>query len=214
MIRRLVRIGLVVGVAGVLYLGYTFVEVLQASRQDDAGPAQAIVVLGAAQYNGQPSPVLQARLDHAVDLYEQGLAPVVVVTGGGQPGDRVTEASAGRRYLVSRGIPDADLRSEVQGTSSWQSLAAAARFLTREGIDEVILVSSPYHALRTEHIADEVGLEGRASPAPDSPEGGIGELFSMGRETLAVGAGRIIGYRRLVNLDERVDQVRSEVERR
>lgn len=213
-IRRLVRLGLLVGVAATVYLGFTFVQVFQASRRTVSQPAEAIVVLGAAQYNGAPSPVLQARLDHAVDLYERGLAPVVVVTGGGQPGDLATEASAGRSYLIRQGIPDAALRSEVQGTSSWQSLSAAARFLTREGINEVILVSSPYHALRTEHIAGEVGLDGHASPAPESPESGAFELVKMGRETLAVGLGRIIGHRRLVNLDERVGQVRSEVDAR
>ena len=211
MIRRFVRLGLLVGVAAAVYLGFTFVQVVQASRRADPPSAEAIVVLGAAQYNGAPSPVLKSRLDHAVELYERGLAPVVVVTGGGQPGDLATEASAGRSYLISEGIPDDALRSEVQGTSSWQSLAAAARFLTREGIHEVILVSSPYHALRTEHIAGEVGLDGRASPAPGSPESGVFEIAKMGRETLAVGLGRIIGHRRLVNLDERVGQVRSEV---
>lgn len=209
MIQRLFRLGLVLGAAGAIYLGFTFVQVLQASQRNAAPRAEAIVVLGAAQYNGEPSLVLQSRLDHAVDLYRDGLAPVVVVTGGGQPGDSDTEASAGRSYLIAKGIPDDALRSEVQGTSSWQSLAAAARFLTREGIDDVILVSSPYHALRTEYIAAEVGLAGHASPAPDSPESGLGELVKMGRETVAVGVGRIIGYRRLVNLDERVSQVRS-----
>ncbi|CAN5169129.1 hypothetical protein BH24ACT1_BH24ACT1_10250 [soil metagenome] len=214
MIRRFIRLGLLVGVAAALYLGFTFVQVVQASRRADAQPVEAIVVLGAAQYNGAPSPVLRSRLDHAVDLYERGLAPVVVVTGGGQPGDAATEASAGRSYLISQGVPDDALRSEVQGTSSWQSLSAAARFLTREGIDDVILVSSPYHALRTEHIAEEVGLEGRASPAPGSPETGAYELVKMGRETLAVGLGRIVGHRRLVNLDERVGQVRSQVDAR
>lgn len=211
MIRRTIRLGVVVAAVAVVYLGFTFVQVFQASRRSDVQTAEAIVVLGAAQYNGAPSPVLQARLDHAVELYEQGMAPVVVVTGGGQEGDSSTEASAGRSYLIGQGIPDGALRSEVQGTNSWQSLAAAARFLTREGIDEVILVSSPYHALRTEQIAEEVGLEGRASPALASPESGAFELVKLGRETLAVGLGQIIGHRRLVNLDERVTQVRAEV---
>jgi uncharacterized SAM-binding protein YcdF (DUF218 family) len=205
---------MILGLAGAIYLGFTFVQVFQASRRSDPQPAEAIVVLGAAQYNGEPSPVLRSRLDHAVDLYERDLAPVVVVTGGGEPGDSATEASAGRSYLISQGIPDEALRSEVQGTSSWQSLAAASRFLDREGINDVMLVSSPYHALRTEHIAGEVGLDGRASPTPESQEGGVRELVKMGRETLAVGAGRIIGYRRLVNLDDRVNQVRSEVDAR
>lgn len=211
MLRLGVRTALVVGVLVALYLGFTFFQVLQASRRDEARPAGAIVVLGAAQYDGTPSPVLKARLDHAVELYEQGLAPVVAVTGGRQPGDRATEASASAGYLIGQGVPESSLRLESSGTNSWQSLAATARFLQRDGITEVILVSSPYHALRTERIAEEVGLDGHASPALDSPESGAVELVKMGRETLAVGIGRIIGFRRLVNLDERVERVRTEV---
>ncbi len=209
--RRLFRLGLIAAVLVAAYLGLTFVQVFQASRSDEAQPAGAIVVLGAAQYNGEPSPVLQSRLDHAVDLYEQGVAPVVAVTGGRQPGDSATEASASAGYLISAGVPESSLRLETKGENSWQSLAATARFLGEEGIEEVVLVSSPYHALRTERIAEEVGLHGHASPAPDSPEGGLSELVKMGRETVAVGVGRVIGFRRLVNLDDRVGQVRSEV---
>ena len=212
---RLLRFGvktaLALGVLIAVYLSFTFFQVVQASRRDGAQPAGAIVVLGAAQYDGTPSPVFQARLDHAVELYEQGLAPVVAVTGGRQPGDRATEASAAAGYLIRQGVPESSLRLESSGTNSWQSLAAAARFLRRDGIDEVILVSSPYHALRTERIAEEVGLKGQASPAPGSPESGAVELVRMGRETVAVGIGRIIGFRRLVNLDERVERVRTEV---
>ena len=206
--RRLVRLGLVVGLVVAGYFAVTLVQVWQASRQDGAHAADAIVVLGAAQYDGKPSPVLQARLDHAVDLYEEGLAPVVAVTGGRQPGDRATEASAAAGYLIGEGVPESSLRLETSGENSWQSLAAAARFLLAEGIREVILVSSPYHALRTVHIANEVGLVGHASPTPGGAEQGVGEVLQIGRETVAVGVGRVIGYRRLVNLDERVDQVR------
>src|SRR5436309_6891746 len=89
-----------------LYLGVTYVQVWYAARHDRARPAQAIVVFGTAQYNGVPSPVLAARLDHAVDLYRRKLAPVIVVTGGNQPGDRFTEASASADYLLKRGVPD------------------------------------------------------------------------------------------------------------
>ncbi len=209
--RRLVRVGLVVAVVVVAYLGFTFVQVFQASRSDEAQAAGAIIVLGAAQYNGEPSPVLRARLDHAVELYEQDLAPVLAVTGGRRPGDSATEASASAGYLIRAGVPESALRLETEGENSWQSLAAVARFLEDEGIEEVILVSSPYHALRTERIAEEVGLHGHASPALDSPESGVVELVKMGRETVAVGVGRVIGYRRLVNLDDRVGQVRSGV---
>jgi uncharacterized SAM-binding protein YcdF (DUF218 family) len=211
LVRLALKVGLVVAGAVVLYLAVTFVQVWQASRNDEARPAQAIVVLGAAQYGGTPSPVLRARLDHAVELFQRQVAPVVAVTGGRRPGDRATEASAAAGYLIGRGVPESSLRLETDGENSWQSLAATARFLQREGIREVVLVSSPYHAFRTERIAEEVGLEGYASPAPGSAEGGATELVQMGRETVAVAVGRIIGHRRLVNLDQRVTRVRTEV---
>ncbi len=199
-----VRLVVVAGLLGGAYLAFTFFQVFTAARSDRATPSDAIVVLGAAQYDGVPSPVLQARLDHAVSLRDQGIADVIVVTGGNQPGDRTTEATASADYLLGRGVPDASIRREVSGTNSWQSLAAAARFLRAEGLVDVVLVSSPYHALRTEEIADEVGLNGRASPANRSPEGFASQAGHLGRETLAVGVGRIIGFGRLVDLDDRV----------
>lgn len=210
LLRILVRIAVVVAVLGGLYLGVTFVQVLQASRTDAAAVADAIVVLGAAQYDGEPSPVLRARLDHAIELRQQGIADVIVVTGGNQPGDRTTEASASADYLLANGVPDESIRREVSGTNSWQSLAAAARFLRDEQLTDVVLVSSPYHALRTEEIAEEVGLRGRASPATRSPERLTSQAANIGRETLAVGVGRIIGFGRLVDLDDRVGRVRGD----
>jgi uncharacterized SAM-binding protein YcdF (DUF218 family) len=186
----------------VLYFGVTFVQVWVASHSSGPSHAEAIVVLGAAQYNGRPSPVLQSRLDHALELYEDGVAPIIVVTGGRLPGDRFTEASASDRYLQQHGVPQTALRLESAGTSSWESLAAAARFLRGEGITDGVLVSSPYHALRTEQIAGEVGLHGDASPARETA--GIGSrVYHLGRETLAVGIGRVIGHRRLVDLEVR-----------
>lgn len=208
--RRLVRLGLLVGVAVIGYFAFNLVQVWQASRSNGARAAGAIVVLGAAQYNGTPSPVLRSRLDHAVDLYQQGMAPLVAVTGGRQSGDRATEASAAAGYLIGEGVPESSLRLETAGENSWQSLAATARFLMAEGVEDVILVSSPYHALRTEHIAREVGLHGHASPTPHGPERGVEEIVQMGREAVAVGVGRVIGYRRLVNLDAKVDRVRTD----
>jgi uncharacterized SAM-binding protein YcdF (DUF218 family) len=209
LIRRFLKVAFLVGLLLVGYFAVTFVQVVAASRRDRAGQAQAILVLGAAQYNGKPSPIFRARLDHAADLYDQGLAPVVVVTGGRQPGDTFTEASAASAYLQERGVPEDALRLEIDGTNSWESLAAVARFLREEGITDVLLVSSPYHALRIEHIAADVGLDGRSSPA-DTPESLAGTSGHMIRETLAVGVGRIIGYRRLVDLDHRVDRARTD----
>lgn len=187
-----------VGVVGllVLYLGVTFAQVWMASRQDNARRAEAIVVFGTAQYNGEPSPVLRARLDHAIDLYRRKLAPVIVVTGGRLPGDRFTEATASANYLLAHGVPDADVLREVSGQSSWQSLAATAAFLKGRGINRVLLVSDPFHSYRIGAMADELGLEGHASPTQSSPISGIDAAKYMVRETAAVAVGRIIGYRR------------------
>jgi uncharacterized SAM-binding protein YcdF (DUF218 family) len=197
--RKAVALGVAVITA---YFGVTFVQVWAAARRDNAQAAGAIVVLGAAQYNGVPSPALRVRLDHALELYRDGVAPVIVLTGGRRGDDPFTEAGVGFVYLRAAGIPESALRLENQGTNTWESLAAAARFLQAEGIRDVVLVSSPYHSLRVERIADDVGLVGHASPARSSS--GVGSLASLSREALAVGLGRIIGYRRLVNLDHRV----------
>jgi vancomycin permeability regulator SanA len=201
-LRRLalwLRLILFLGGLVVLYVGVTLAQVWLAAGQDSRPRSGAIVVLGAAQYNGRPSPALKARLEHALELYEDDVAPVVVVTGGKQPGDKFTEATSGYNWLRRRGVPDADLRLEVAGTSSWESLSATALFLKKEGIDEVVLVSAPSHAYRVKDIAEEVGLVAHVSPA-DS-EGDRASIRSMARETVAVSAGRIIGYRRLGRLD-------------
>lgn len=197
-------IKIVLGLLGVLvlYVGVTFVQVWLASRQDNAQAAQAIVVFGTAQYNGEPSPVLKARLDHAISLYRRKLAPVVVVTGGRQPGDRFTEAAASANYLSAHGVPDGDVLREVSGQSSWQSLAATASFLKERGIKRVLLVSDPFHSFRIGAMADELGLEGHASPTQSSPISGFSAAKYMARETAAVAVGRIIGYRREAGVHE------------
>ncbi|MHB8670030.1 MAG: YdcF family protein [Acidimicrobiales bacterium] len=197
--RRGLRVGVALGVVvaiPVVYLGVTFFQVWSASRSDSARPAEAIVVFGAAQYNGRPSRVLAARLDHAIQLWRRGLAPLVVVTGGGQPGDRFTEATASADYLHEHGVPDSVILREVKGRSSWQSLAAAAAFLRLRQVHRVLLVSDPFHSFRITAMAAELGLDGRASPTHTSPIRGFAALKYLGRETVAVAVGRIIGYRR------------------
>ncbi len=178
-----------------LYLLTTFVDVWLASRQNYDGSADAVVVLGAAQYNGTPSPVLRARLDHAAELYVAGRVDLVVVTGGNQEGDVTTEAKAGYDYLrLTQGIPDEALLLEVDGTSTYESLRATARFLEDRAVNRVILVTDPYHARRSLLIAEEVGLEAEVSPTTS------GASFErLAKETLAVAAGRIVGFRRLDN---------------
>ena len=199
------KIALGVVVVLVLYVGGTFVQVWRASRDDQAQEAGAIVVMGAAQYNGDPSPVFEARLEHGRELYEQGLSDVVVVTGGRQEGDEFSEAQAGALWLQDHGVPEEALRLEVQGRNSWESLAASARFLEEDGIDDVMIVSDPFHSKRLEEIASEVGLEAFVSPTTESPVTGAAELRAMVRETAAVSVGRVLGYRRLMNLDDTVN---------
>jgi uncharacterized SAM-binding protein YcdF (DUF218 family) len=180
-----------------LYLVVTFVQVWLASRRDGARPSQAIIVLGAAQYNGTPSPVLAARLDHAIDLYRDDIAPVIVVTGGRQPGDQYTEAGASADYLHEHGIGEHAILRETTGRTSWESLESAARFLKSRGIIRVVLVSDPYHSERISAIAHDVGLDAVTSPTRTSPIKGFAALKRMWGETLRVAAGRIFGYARL-----------------
>ena len=123
--RRGIRIALTgVVLISVLLAGYFLITVFQvwrASDSDDRAKTQAIVVLGAAQYDGKPSPVFVARLDHALELWKKGVAPLIVVTGGKQPGDRFTEASSGANYLLARGVPDSAILRETTSRNSWES---------------------------------------------------------------------------------------------
>lgn len=196
------KVGVALVAAVVLYLTVTLVQVWMAARDDQARPAEAIVVFGTAQYNGVPSPVLAARLDHAIELYEQEMAPVIVVTGGNQPGDKFTEATASANYLIQRGVPDEDVLREVSGTSSWQSLAAAANFLEDRSIKDVLLVSDPFHSLRIRAMASELGLDGHSSPTKTSPIKGRSEARYMAREAVAVAVGRVIGFRRQASIQD------------
>ena len=184
----------------VTYFVLTFVQVYRASNHDGAREADAIIVLGAAQWNGQPSPVLKERLDHALELYEAGLAPLIVLTGGKQEADTFTEATTGYNYLRERGVPDEALLKEVDGTSTWDSLRAARRFLSERGADSVVLVTDDYHAYRVEAIAEDVGFDASVSPT-DSLLSNTNKLGRLVRETAAVSIGRIIGYDRLFRID-------------
>jgi uncharacterized SAM-binding protein YcdF (DUF218 family) len=201
-LRRSAVVALVVGVVVFAYVSVTFVQVWQASRRDDHHASQAIIVLGAAQFDGRPSGVLAARLDHAADLFEAGAAPLVVVTGGRQAGDRFTEAEASAGYLETKGVPGESIERETTSTNSWDELTATARFLKDRGITEVILVSDPFHSYRIAAMAKDLGLTAHVSPTTTSPVAGADELRAMLRETGAVSVGRIIGFDRLVRLEE------------
>ena len=202
-IRTSVKLGVVVVALLLLYVLVTFLQVWHASNQDRREPAQAIIVLGAAQYDGRPSPVLAARLDHAVELFEAGVAPTIVVTGGKREGDRFTEAASGYAYLRRAGVPEDVILREEDGGNTWEQLAAATTFLRARGIRSAVLVSDDYHAYRLDRIAHELGL--RAEVSPVDPRLPADErIRAMVRETAAVAVGRVIGFRRLVDLDEQL----------
>jgi uncharacterized SAM-binding protein YcdF (DUF218 family) len=164
--RRVVAAAVVLLVAAWLFGLW---QVVVASRRDAAAPADAIVVMGAAQYNGHPSPVFKARLDHAGALLRRGLAPRIVVTGGTGSGDTVSEASVGRRYLVAAGADTAAVVAIGTGRSTEVSLRAAAGWIRERGGHRVILVSDGFHMLRLCLIARRLGLVPLGSPARQSP---------------------------------------------
>ena len=193
-IRRVAYV--VVGVLG-LYFLTNFWLVYRTGNSDQARPVDAIVVLGAAQYDGRPSPQLAARLDHVVELWDDGLAAVVVTTGGNLPGDRFTEAEASARYLEDRGVP-ADAIVQVGGNNSYDSLVAARDELRERGLDSVLLVSDPYHALRTRLVSQELGLTAYVSPARTSPVQGSDVFWHELKEAAGISVGRIIGFDRLL----------------
>ncbi|HYP22917.1 MAG TPA: YdcF family protein [Actinomycetota bacterium] len=136
------------------------------SHNDEVRAADAIVVLGAAQYDGRPSPVLKARLDHALYLYEEDLSPTLIVTGGKREGDRFAEAEVGAMYLEDEGVPPEAILAEEQGTTTLESLEQVHELSREEGIDTVLLVSDPLHSERVKTMAQDLGFEEAwASPA-------------------------------------------------
>ncbi len=195
---RRVLLGVVLVV--VLALGYYLISLYQVwdtGRSDQARPVDAIVVLGAAQYDGRPSPQLGARLDHVIELWPQGLAPLVVGTGGSRPGDRFTEAEASAQYLVERGIPESAIVLANEGSDTFSSLEATATVLRERGLGTVLLVTDPYHSLRSRLIAEEVGLRSYVSPTPTSVVTGQASLRRHLQEAGGVALGRIVGFDRL-----------------
>lgn len=146
-----------------------FVVVLTTATVDERRPAGAIVVLGAAQYNGRPSPVLQARLDHALKLYRAGLAPRLMLTGGVGRGDVESEATVGKRYLTARGVPASDIALEDEGRSTGQSMTAVAAWMKKAKVKTVILVSDPFHMARLRVEARRTGMTAYLSPTTTSP---------------------------------------------
>jgi uncharacterized SAM-binding protein YcdF (DUF218 family) len=183
-----------------LYFIVTLWQVWSTGRSDEARAVDAIVVMGAAQYDGRPSPQLGARLDHVVELWPEGHAPLVVVTGGNRPGDRFTEAETSANYLEEAGIPASAILQEGEGTSSYESLAGVESLLAERGLGTVLIVTDPYHALRSRLIAEELGLTAYVSPTPTSVVTGTKAVERHLAEAAGVGVGRIVGFDRLDDL--------------
>jgi uncharacterized SAM-binding protein YcdF (DUF218 family) len=159
----------VVAILGILAVGavaLSAVKVWSEAHHDDASEvdrADVIVVLGAAQYDGTPSPIFEGRLDHAALLFEQDRADIVFVLGANQPGDRTTEAEAGRDYLIAQGIPSISVVALPVGHTSFTSLRAASKEMRERGLTNAFLVSDPWHNARIERMAADLGIEGYTS---------------------------------------------------
>jgi uncharacterized SAM-binding protein YcdF (DUF218 family) len=177
-----------------LIIGGVVMRIQQVGGADERAAADAIVVLGAAQYDGEPSPVFQARLDHAADLFEQGIAPRILAIGGGRSGDRTTEGDAGVAYLAGRGIDAGVLIAIGTGDDTLASLRAAEALLTSNNWTSVVLVTDPWHSARAGLMATDLGLTVQVSPVPNGPSTQSGvETRYVTREALGVLYYRLTG---------------------
>jgi len=179
------------------YFLFNYIAVSGQNGTDTTQPADAIVVLGAAQYNGSPSGVLQERLDHAYNLYVEGMAPRIFTTGAGAPGDITTEGLVGLTHLIEKGVPESDIVLIPEGTNTWEQLSASAFQIQELELDSVILVSDEYHNYRLLAIADELGINAFVSPSANETT-----IQNTAREAAAVSIARITGYRRLSNFTD------------
>ncbi|MDQ3128657.1 MAG: YdcF family protein [Chloroflexota bacterium] len=169
MTRPLGRLVLAAVVGGIVAFGWMAFRIWDTGGRDDHRPADAIVVLGAAQYNGRPSAILKARLDHAIELFGQGTAPWFVVTGGKAEGDRTTEAATARAYAIRRGVPAAAILFEDRGRTTRESLKGVVAVLAEHDVASAIFVSDRTHMLRVLRIAADLDIDARGSPTTTSP---------------------------------------------
>lgn len=174
--------------AMILFVFGIFVAVYAEARGDETRNVDAIIVLGAAQYNGRPTDVFEARLQHTLDLYNQGYADWIIVTGGKAEGDMFTEADTAETWLLNRGVPENAILKETVGRDTWQNMTGARDASAPYDIESVLIVSDGFHLFRAERMANAVGFTAYTSPAPDSPirPWSGGEFSYVIRETVAV----------------------------
>ena len=173
MIPRVFKWGTLLGIAAVLavsvYGVYLYGQIRDYATRDEARPADAIVVLGAAQYNGRPSPVLKARLDHAYELFKNGYAPAIITTGSYGPDPNFSEAQVSTKYLVQRGIDPAKIVTEQGSGTTYASIRAASNLVHQKGWKSVLVVSDGFHLFRVKKMLADNGIIAYTSPAPNSP---------------------------------------------
>lgn len=186
--KRILWGGLALAAVSLLgWLVYTAREIKLQSTVDEARPADVIVVLGAAEYRGRPSPVLEARLNHALYLYLQHMAPLILTTGGAGGDPDYTEGDVGRAYLSRRGVPSESILVEPEGENTAHSIAAVAEIMRRRNLRSCIVVSDGYHIFRVKKMLEFKGLEVYGSPRPSVPKPGFGEDWLYFRQAVAYG---------------------------
>jgi len=181
-----VWIVILAAVVAVVFLLYTTAQIMREASVDEPHAADAIVVFGAAEYVGRPSPVYRARLDHAYDLFEGGLAPVIITTGGAGKDPRYSEGQVGRDYLESRGVPDVNLIAETQGSDTDESVQRVATIMRTNDMHSALLVSDAYHLYRAQKMMAREGVQVYISPRPGSiPKTAFGRWMAALRESFS-----------------------------
>jgi uncharacterized SAM-binding protein YcdF (DUF218 family) len=168
-VRALARLILAGSVAAMLLFGFMAYRIWDQGNRDERPDVDAIVVMGAAQYDGRPSPIFAARLDHAISLYHAGVAPRLIVTGGKAEGDRTTEAASARDYALRHEVPSDAILVEDESRTTLQSIRLVAALMHDQGLQSAVFVSDPSHMLRVLRMASDEGITGYGSPTRSSP---------------------------------------------
>ena len=183
--RRWIAIAVAVVVLALgVYLGYTTVLIREQAVADEARPSDVIVVLGAAEYRGKPSPVLRARLEHALDLYRRGIAPRILTTGGSGGDPIFTESDVGRAWLIQRGVPSEAIIVEQEGESTAQSLSAVTEIMRRMRLNSCVVVSDGYHIYRVKRMLQFKGLTVYGSPRKEKVQEGWHEQWNYFKQAI------------------------------
>ncbi|HMD19460.1 MAG TPA: YdcF family protein [Alloacidobacterium sp.] len=190
---RLVRSVILIALAaGLAWIGWVYGQIHYFADRDEARAADAIAVFGAAEYDGRPSPVLRARLDHALDLYSRKLAPMVITLGGGDEGDRHSEGGVGHDYLLAHGVPETAIIAETQSDNTEESTARLAVIARTNHLNRIIVVSDGTHLFRIHALCERLGLQVYTSPRPVGRSIGWQESFSrMAHEIISYTAWRL-----------------------